>query len=283
MIAPSVSREALLHVVKNLPAAPQILSQLGHLLLEPNSDLTDVIDLLKRDSGLTARVIRVANSAVYAGAAGVRFGSLEEALQRVGFNEVYRLTGFAAVAQISDHTLSYYGIGGGQFRENSLLTALMMEMLAPQAGVDPRMAYTAGLLRSTGKIAVDRLCSGPTYARSYSAKGNDGPITTWETELVGVTNTEAAGTILEAWRFPPITISAIRDHYKPHSQSPALAHLLNLAAGAAAKAGYPLPGEKSFWEITPAKLSATGVDEEAIGHATDRALERFGPVRAAIS
>src|SRR3954470_6380410 len=154
----TISREALLHVVKTLPAAPQILAQLGHLLLDINSDLSDITSLLKRDAALTTRIIRISNSAIYN--TGRPFASLEESLARVGFTEVYRLTGFAAAAQLADQKLPFYGISGAQLRENALLTALIMEALAPLAGVDSGLAYTAGLLRSVGKIAIDRLAKG---------------------------------------------------------------------------------------------------------------------------
>jgi len=123
-----------------------------------NSDLTDITLLLKRDAALTARIIRISNSAIYN--TGLPFASLEEALARVGYTEVYRLTGFAAVAQLADQQLSLYGVSGVQLRGNALLTALIMEAAAPEAGLDAREAYTAGLLRSTGKIALDRLVKG---------------------------------------------------------------------------------------------------------------------------
>ena len=48
----------------------------------------------------------------------------------MGYNEVYRLTGLAAVAQVSDRDLASYGISGPRLRENSLLTALISETLA---------------------------------------------------------------------------------------------------------------------------------------------------------
>ena len=126
MIAAPFSRETLLNVVKTLPAAPQILAQLGRLLLDINSDLNDITLLLKRDAALTARIIRISNSAIYN--TGLPFASLEEALARVGYTEVYRLTGFAAVAQLADQHLPLYGMSGVQLRENALFTALMVEL-----------------------------------------------------------------------------------------------------------------------------------------------------------
>jgi HD-like signal output (HDOD) protein len=281
MIAPTVSREALLHVVKKLPAAPRILAQLGQLLLDPNSDLSDVIGLLKHDSGLTARIIRVSNSAIYGG--GSRAACLEDALMRVGFNEVYRLVGLAAVAQISDDSLPSYGISGVRFRENSLFAAFACEALAPLIDVDPRAAYTAGLLRSTGKIALDRLMPGPVYARSYSVLGKGRPIDEWENELLGLDNSAAAGIVMEEWRFPPETVGAIRDQYRPAAGGRAMAHVLNVACGIAEKGGYSLPGESAFWEFTEAKQSATNLDAETLERTLVNARGQFERAREAIS
>lgn len=281
MISPSISREALLHVAKNLPTAPKILAQLGTLLLDPNADLTDVIALLKHDTGLTARVIRVSNSAVYG--LGSRASCLEEALLRVGFNEVYRLVGLAAVAQISDDSLRNYGVSGVRFRENSLFAAFMMEVLAPMQGQDSRTAYTAGLLRSTGKIAIDRLVPGPTYIRHYGAAGKSRPIDQWEIETVGIDNCAAAAIVLEEWRFPAVTVSTIRDHYRPGAESNPLAVLLNIAAGAAETAEHSLPGEQTYWEAAGERRTGLGIDPEEYDHAVMMATERYDRAREAIA
>lgn len=276
MIASPVPRATLLHVVKTMPSAPQILARIGHLMLAMDAELDDITGLLKRDPALTARIIRISNSAAYN--TGTPFASLEDALARVGLTEVYRLTGFAAIAQVADASLVRYGVSGAQLRENSLLTALVMEALARPAGVDPRAAYTAGLLRSVGKIALDRLTRDHAYD---GGSGIRGPLAEWEGGFIGLSNCEAAAIILGEWRFPEETIMAIRDHYAPE-KSEALAQLLNLAAGAAERSGHGLPGELGYWALSPEKLAAAGVDESQVDDAMRLALERFGPVRAAL-
>lgn len=276
MIASPVPRATLLHVVKTMPSAPQILARIGHLMLAMDAELEDITGLLKRDPALTARIIRISNSAAYN--TGTPFASLEDALARVGLTEVYRLTGFAAIAQVSDQNLVRYGVSGAQLRENSLLTALIMEALARMSDVDPRAAYTAGLLRSMGKIALDRL----TRDRAYDGgSGIRGALADWESGFIGLNNCEAAAIILEEWRFPEATVTAIRDHYLPGSVE-SLAALLNLAAGAAELCGHGLPGEASYWAVTPEKLAAVRLDGDDVAEAMRVGLERFGPVRAAL-
>ena len=276
MIATPFPRSTLLHVARSMPAAPQILAQLGKLLVGMEASLDDISDLLKRDPALTARIIRIANSVAYN--TGSPFASIEDALARVGFVEVYRLSGFAAIDKMVGTALVRYGVSGAQLRENSLLTALGMEALAGPAGCDPRAAYTAGLLRSIGKIALERLTRDRAYAAEITAEG---PLAEWELAFVGLTNCEAAAVILEEWRFEQTTTFAIRDHYAPTGPEP-LAYLLNLAAGAAERGGHGLPGEFGYWLHSAEKFAGAGVTVDALEEATHTALERFGPVRAAL-
>jgi HD-like signal output (HDOD) protein len=279
MIATPIPREMLLHVVKTLPAAPRIMSQLGHLLLDPNSDMGEITELLRRDTALTARIIRISNSAFYN--PGQPYGSLDEALARVGYMEVYRLVGLAAVSQMSDQELPLYGVSGAQLRENSLLTALIMEVLASMTGIDTKLAYTAGLLRSVGKIALDRITRNGSYNGRYSR--DHGKLGDWETQFIGMTNCEAAAVILKEWRFPLTTISGIRDHYLSSPGAAPLAQLLNLSAGAAERGGHGFAGESDYWTGALAACRDLPIDEEQIGEALRQALEIFGPLRAAVN
>jgi HD-like signal output (HDOD) protein len=255
------------------------MSQLGHLLLDPNSDMGEITELLRRDTALTARIIRISNSAFYN--PGQPYGSLDEALARVGYMEVYRLVGLAAVSQMSDHELPLYGVSGAQLRENSLLTALVMEVLASMVGVDTKLAYTAGLLRSVGKIALDRITRNGSYSGRYSR--DHGRLGDWETQFIGMNNCEAAAVILKEWRFPQTTISGIRDHYLSATGASPLAQLLNLSAGAAERGGHGFPGETDYWTGALAACRDLPLDEEQVSEALRQALELFGPLRAALT
>lgn len=143
--------------------------------------------------------------------------------------------------------------------ENTLLTALIMEKLAPATEVDARQAYTAGLLRSTGKIAIDRLARG---GGATFLPGTLEGLAAWETAQVGMTDVEAAAMNLDHWRFPADTVEAIRDHYLEDGSVFPLTNLLNLAAGTAERLCHGLAVELSYWEQTSYKFSAAGMSAE---------------------
>jgi HD-like signal output (HDOD) protein len=300
MTSSPVPRETLMHVMKTMPAAPQVLSRIRKMTQDPDVDMGDITALLKCDPALTARIIRVANSPVYC--VGSEYSSLEQALARVGMSEIYTIAGFAAVVQMTKQNLRLYGISGAELRENSLLTALIMEALANVLGVDAQEAYSAGLLRSIGKIALEGLTysSGLLHSKGAVALGSlansgaskatydpatNGTLAEWETGLIGLSNCEAAAFVLGEWRFPDGMIAAIGSHYVPEQSpsDPSMATLLNLAAGAVDKLGFGLMGEQPYWSLRSERMAALGVTEMQLEAASERGLERFCALHSAVS
>jgi HD-like signal output (HDOD) protein len=72
-----------------LPPAPVALTQLLTLLRDPNADSGAVTNVLANDPSLTAAVLRLSNSAFFAGSEPVK--DLHEAVMRLGFAQIYQL------------------------------------------------------------------------------------------------------------------------------------------------------------------------------------------------
>lgn len=253
----SITTENLLQIAQTFPSTPHILAELGLLLRNRNVELEDVALQLKRDPALTARLIRLANSAAFAQTEPV--ASVEVAVNLAGFQEVHRLVGVAMLDQFGDEGLAAYGIPSRRLRENALFTALLMEELAKPADEDPRTAYTIGLLRSIGKVGLDRLAKEHAPGERYVVGPEPMGLAEWERTVLGFTNNEAAATIMKAWRFPHETVKAISEHYAPAGRHLPLTHLLNLAANMADKIGYGLPGESGYWLETDEVYRRAGV------------------------
>jgi HD-like signal output (HDOD) protein len=282
MIGLAPNRDLLLQIAQQLPANPQILLQLSDLLTDVNSGLDDVALFLRRDTSLAARVIRISNSVAF-GMAG-RVASIEEAVNRVGYAEIYRLVGLATAAQLADHNLLYYGISGVQLRDNTLVTALLAEGLAVRAGLDGRRCYTSALLRSSGKMVLDRLARRSPQA-DYFARSGSPFLLPWERATFGCTNTEVADTVLTAWRFPSAIVHPIRDHYTPEEKGGehAIASaLLYVACGLARDAGHGLPGEFRTWDVTPALLATIGISPSLAQEAVEEAITAFDGIKATL-
>jgi HD-like signal output (HDOD) protein len=278
----ALTRESILQHARTLPAAPQVLAGLCELLQEVNTGLDEIADHIRKDPALAARVIRISNSVIFGG--GGRVGSVDEAVNRVGFSELLRLVGAATAAGMVDRSLSHYGVAADTLRESLLLHALASEALAQFAGVDARTAYAGGLLRALGIMVLDRAARGRVADTEVYDPLKFAGYHEWENSRFGLANTEVATMVLDDWRFSPELVAAIQDHLLQTDESlgDRLACVLNLAGAIVEAKGLALAGDKPSWMITPEKLAAAGIDEEQFQHATTQAHALFDHQRAAL-
>lgn len=276
-----VSREKILTTARLLPAAPQVLAGLCELLQDVNSDLEQVANQIRVDAALSVRVIRISNSPAYG--SGVRIGSVDEAVNRVGFGEILRLVGIASVAGLVDRALTFYGIGAERMRESLLLHALASEALARRANVDPRLAYTGGILRTLGMMVLDRIARERKPAPDVFEAKLVPTYGEWENTTFGLSNTEVTTTVLDEWRFAPELVAALQEHLlvREAGYDDRLACVLNLAGVIVTGAGLALPGEASAWAPTDNKFSATGLDAGQLRDAAAEVSEVFARQRTA--
>lgn len=269
----AITRETILEVAGSLPPASQVFAELGGLLRRPDSSLEDIATLIKRDGTLAAHLIRISNSVAYGGQRKV--GSVEEALARVGLQEVFRLVSQVASTQLIDRTLGNYGIEAEELRAQMLQTAFICEHLADECGLDSRSAYTVGLVRPIGLLVLDRLAE--RYRMEPYHPIHDPDFLTWEGRVFGIASPEVAAMVLTQWSFREDIVEAVRNQYLLRSEDTQdrLACLLNLSGGLVADAGHALLGETRHWGLTPGKLQALGVTDEALRAAGRRAFRAF--------
>lgn len=281
VLAPN--REMLLQIAQQLPASPQVLLNLSELLTDVNSGLDDIAVLLRRDTALAARIIRISNSVAF-GMSG-RVATIEEAVNRVGYAEIYRLTGLAAGAQLADQHLPFYGITGSQLRDNTLVTALAAEALATRAGLDSRVAYTAGLLRSTGKLVLERYAKRALKSANPFFQSGIGNMLVWEQGTFGCTNVDVAEMVLSTWRFPAsITIPVRRQFLNTPTleEEGATTAVLHIAGAISHDAGFGFVGEHDCWSQVGPAIQLLGLEPSLVDEAAEEAKTAFQSVKGSL-
>ncbi len=194
-----------------MPVAPAVLPRLQSLLLSDSFQTSEVLELVRIDPGLAARLIHAASSAACARGEAVR--SLDEALFRLGAHEAYRLTATVAMSQFLNTPLQVYGVDPRTFWRQSVACALAMVDLAPAAHLDDRVAYTIGLLHAMGMVFIDhhlRVTSGPlTQVHGHRS------IDQQEAELTGMNQAEVAAFILRSWNVSEEVVEPIECQFNP--------------------------------------------------------------------
>lgn len=276
----TISPADLKEAATKLPSSPRIFGKLSTMLRDTQTDLSDITELVHADSALTASVLRLSNSAMYS--VGLAVDSLDEAINRVGFRELYRLVGFAASQQLFAENNATYNITGTELWENSLACGIGMEVFARKTGYDDQEAYTIGLLRNMGKMVIDYCVKGNPAYPNFS-RDSELPLIEWEQNNFGITNPTVAGFILSSWNFSEETAHTIQYQYEPEEapRKLPLIHLLNLANGVAERIGKGLPGESSYWADWESYLPRTGLSLEEFERSAEEIQGNLGKVVAA--
>jgi HD-like signal output (HDOD) protein len=271
----ALTRDQLLDHARALPAAPRVMAELCELLQDINTDLDQIAWVIRADPALAARVIRISNSVVYGGEWQV--ASIDDAVNRVGFEEVLRLVGTASVAGFVDRSLVIYGLEAEDVRSSLLLHALATESLARMSAVDPHVAYTAGLLRAMGMMVLDRAARGRLPDHLIYSPQEFPTYIEWETARFGLGTPDVTRMVLDEWRFPDDVITAIEEQLLPRESSyeNPFACLINLAGAIVLDAGLALPGEREHWTVTPEKLAGARLDQSQFEAAAEDARSHY--------
>ena len=136
----------------NLPSLPGVALRILELGQDPEVDAGDVADLVGKDPAMAARLLRIANSPLYARRR--RIGNLRQALMVLGLNATLSLAlGFSLVGGLSQGRSMDYPM----YWRRALITATTAQTLAMHFGVKPvEEFFLAGLLRDVGMLALDR-------------------------------------------------------------------------------------------------------------------------------
>jgi HD-like signal output (HDOD) protein len=181
----------------------------------------------------------------------------------VGYREIYKAVSLTIASQLFNCDLIRYRVSARRLWENILCSALAMESLAQFVGVNPRSAYTAGLMRSLGKVVLDRLAAEALPPVTPYPADSGEPLGEWESRSFGCDNPSVASLLLKEWNFPEDTCAAVLRHYHPESGPVAgqEAFLLNASLRVASELGFELPGESGYGAPTAEKSTLTGLSD----------------------
>ncbi|HSL58168.1 MAG TPA: HDOD domain-containing protein [Acidimicrobiales bacterium] len=216
--APSTRR--LVRSMEALAANPTVALQVMWACDDPRSSARSVGESTETDPILTARLLRLANSAMYALRVPVTNG--HRAVAVLGFSTVRAL---AAVVTGGEHIQR---VPDG-FWEHSAAVAAAARSLAPRLGVPADDAFAVGLLHEMGVALLEGLQPGGWVLVEAAGGGRDA-----ELGVFGITHADATAQVFTAWRLPSSMVEAVAGHTgRVDESSPALLRALVAAEAVA--------------------------------------------------
>jgi putative nucleotidyltransferase with HDIG domain len=257
----TLTREQVVGRLNQLPSLPSAVSELLSSFGNEDVDVDHIAAQIARDQGLTARVLRVANSSFYGLQSKV--GTINEAVVVLGFRAVRSMV-LAVGMSGAFRGDQCPGFDARSYLRHGVGVALAARSLANLTGQNRELAFTAGLLHDIGQLVLASNFS-QQYARVLAfRKENDCLIQNAEREVLGLDHADVGGLLSEAWRFPDSLHEAVVGHHSPAAaKADSLADLVHVA------------------DVTAHAMGLSGAPDEAVPPLDRTAWTRLGLEAAA--
>lgn len=211
----SLSLKSVCDKAASLPCAPDLVPMILPLLENPDASNSVLSDLISRDPGTSAAVLRLANS-VYFGRG--KCGSLDEAFLRLGTQEISRLLVGGIVGRWASAPVEGYGWEPGDLCTHSFTVAIAADVIARERGeACQKEAYTAGLLHDIGKLGMAHACGQHFDLVRKRQEISDLSWRELEREVFGFDHTEVGAALLRRWNFPLSLVQVVEFYPRPQS------------------------------------------------------------------
>lgn len=200
----------------DLPALPVGVTKVIQLTNSSDATANDIAQVLATDQSLTARVLRLANSALFGMPRGVT--SLKEAVVLLGLKNIRNLALLAGAMPWLSRPLPGYEMPQRALMMHAFGVATGAKMAAKLAKLpDAESAYIAGLLCDIGKFALSASLEGEIASMIQFGLAAGMTFDEIEVKVLGFSHAEVSARLGEKWNLPADITTCLRWHHDPQS------------------------------------------------------------------
>ena len=254
----------ILAQVEDIPTLPTTVAEVLRIVNTPECSAGRLSALILADPALSARVLRLANSAYYGFPRAV--SSVLQAITLLGFATLRNVALSAAVFDLfrptSGRTLDLEGLW-----RHSVAVAASSKLVARRIRYTPlEKAFTAGLLHDLGKLIIARYLHSSQERIMALVESESIPIGDAEQRVLSVSHPAFGAWLAARWSFPPSLVDAIAFHHHPASAEDnlSLAAIVYLGDIVTRRVGLGCGGDRVPRTLDPAILQAVGLSDADI-------------------
>lgn len=197
-----------------MPAMPEVAAKLLNSFDRDDLSLGELTQLIVRDQALSAKVLRLANSARYSPSREV--ASLGDAAACLGLRTLRDLT---LSASMTGAFPKLPGFDRLAFWKANLSTGVYAQTLAKALDADPDVAYLGGMMLRTGQVLMAMVNLHLMEDVAAHAKELDSRIG-FESAIAGRTHPEVTAELARHWKFPDVLVLAFGAASDPMEAKP---------------------------------------------------------------
>ncbi len=207
-------RERFIRKIEKLPTLPVIVYKILETLENPRSSAKDLRNTILNDQSISAKILRLANSAYYGYNRQVT--DITQALVLLGFETVKSISLSVSVINAFPESDEEYSFKREDLWKHAMETAYGAKVIFENAGFkNTERVFIHGLLHDIGKIIMAYYYP-VDYEEAFKlSQNNNIDIQNAEKEIFGFDHTEAGYWLGQQWQFPKSILSGIRYHHDP--------------------------------------------------------------------
>ncbi len=210
---PALDLTSLIAKVKDLPPLPTVVMKAMEMTLDPEASVRNLQLLISQDQALSAKILRIVNSAMYALRREV--STVSHAVAVLGLDTVKSVIMAASVERVFQASKD---LGTKLMSDHSWGTALAARSIARRVRYEnTEEALVCGLMHDIGKPVLSqnlRERYSPIVSEVY--KGNSS-FHQMELLAFGFSHAHVGALLARKWNFPPQLAEAVGYHHNPLS------------------------------------------------------------------
>ena len=227
--SPQMDVEQMVQEVSTIHSLPMFYSQLSEAIDHPRSSIADIAKIISEDLGLTARILKLANSPLFG-----YFSKIETITQAVTIIGVLQVRDLALALSVMDifSGIPETMVNMEQFWRHSLATALAARLVATsQREASLERFFVAGILHDIGRLVMYIKVPDLSLELLERCRNSGELLHRVERERFGFDHADVGGALLRRWKIPARVAQPVERHHDSQKaeQYPREASILHFA------------------------------------------------------
>lgn len=266
---------------ENLPVLSQAASHILRLVDNPDVSSHQVEAAIQKDSAITAKILKVANSAFY-GSEGVP--TVGRAVSVIGMNTVQSLVVGITFQQMAANKMECTNFGKLEFWRHSLAVATAARIIGKLTMASKaEELYCAGMMHDIGLLVMDRFLPKEFETNLKLCEQTKVPLFQIENKTLGYDHCTVGGLLAEKWSLTKIIKHAIQFHHNPKLDGDyyETTCVISAADALAHQSGFTNSAPAVSYEVDHEVAEAIGLPIEQFGAIQDVVVSEVNKAQAA--
>ena len=196
-----------------IPSLPEIFYQFKQAIDDPESSFEEIGEIVGNDPGLTARLLRIVNSAFFGFPQQVE--TISHAIGIVGREQLNDLV-ISTIVIDQFKSIPPSSINMESFWKHSIACGLSARTLALLQGeANPDRFFVAGLLHDIGRLVICIKLPFKVLEISLRSKSKGETLHKAELGSLGFDHADVGGFLMKTWKLPKALIESVEFHHSP--------------------------------------------------------------------